>query len=457
MLRGLWKCFGIALFVGASFAFASEREKVTVEDAFWAYDDGKIGYEELEGLLKWIDAGDVSEACAEWEALGLDPCQKKFQEVLTGWNPRGRIGYAISLDSTGSARNKRLYGRLGFGILHAEVRLRSQAGSDWALEYGRFEIQGKHVAFLAGNLVALDFGSAIPLQKRRGVDFTAQWKSFQWGTFALEDSSFGMHTMVSIRKNVQILGMYSASVDGFRDAFARIRGQNSDVQILYSQNWKTPLLYLYANSPPSTALLGRYPLAFRFRAYIHKNDSLPGIFRLSKLVQKNRVNASSWVQARFWNWTFRVNERVYIPLDSGKASFAVDFSFVRNRNFASVGGGAFLNAVGDSRSAQVYVRSGLRLFSAESLFTEVRATPQETFSRTLYEIRPGIRLEWEKNVSSDIVLILRYPKKSPIVLREETRMQFFSNAEGKSSLELRADRLRRLHFWRFGFEWEVKW
>ena len=122
MLRGLWKCFGIALFVGGSFAFASEREKVTVEDAFWAYDDGKIGYEELEGLLKWIDAGDVSEACAEWEALGLDPCQKKFQEVLTGWNPRGRIGYAISLDSTGSARNKRLYGRLGFGILHAEVR-----------------------------------------------------------------------------------------------------------------------------------------------------------------------------------------------------------------------------------------------------------------------------------------------------------------------------------------------
>ena len=98
MLRGLWKCFGIALFVGGSFAFASEREKVTVEDAFWAYDDGKIGYEELEGLLKWIDAGDVSEACAEWEALGLDPCQKKIS------------GNLDRLESTGKDRLRNFFG-----------------------------------------------------------------------------------------------------------------------------------------------------------------------------------------------------------------------------------------------------------------------------------------------------------------------------------------------------------
>jgi len=457
LLRGFWKYFGIVWLAFTGTPFAVERENVTVEDAFWAYDDGKIGYEELESLLKWIDAGDDSEACAEWEALGQDPCRKSFEDVLIGWNPRGRMGYAISFDSTGNVRNKRLYGNFRMGILKGEARLLSQGGSRLSLEHVRLEIKTKHLTVFAGNLKASDLGSAIPLQKERGGVLTGKWNPFGLGTFVLEDSSTGMHAALAIRKQVQIFGMSSASLDGFRDAFLRVHDPTSDVQILYSKEWKTPLFYADAKSHPSNLFLGRFPVTFHFRAYFHQNDSLPGIFRLPKFVQKNRAHASSSVQMRFSNWTFRTNERLYVPIDSGKASSVIEISLVRNREKASIGGGGFLKTMGDSLALQVYMRSGVRLFSAESLFAEVRATPQENFGKTLYEIRPGIRLEWEKNVASDILLILRGPKKKPLVLRKETRMQFFSKAYGKSSLELRADRLHRLHFWRFGFEGEIRW
>ena len=68
--------------------WSAERESVSVEDAFWAYDDGKIGEEDLEELLRLIEAGDGEEACTEWEALGLEPCQKSWTERLDGLNFR---------------------------------------------------------------------------------------------------------------------------------------------------------------------------------------------------------------------------------------------------------------------------------------------------------------------------------------------------------------------------------
>ena len=41
--------------------WSAERESVSVEDAFWAYDDGKIGEEDLEELLRLIEAGGIFE------------------------------------------------------------------------------------------------------------------------------------------------------------------------------------------------------------------------------------------------------------------------------------------------------------------------------------------------------------------------------------------------------------
>ena len=79
--RDLGKILGILLALFGTLG-AAERESVSVEDAFWAYDDGKIGEEDLEELLRLIEAGDGEEACAEWEALGLEPCEKSLDGTL---------------------------------------------------------------------------------------------------------------------------------------------------------------------------------------------------------------------------------------------------------------------------------------------------------------------------------------------------------------------------------------
>lgn len=431
---------------------ATERERVTAEDAFWAYDDGRIGYEELETLLQWIDAGEEAEACAEWEALGQDPCQKKIVDWLVDWGFRGETGYAISLDSLGHVRNQRMHGSLKLGMFLGEARFKSQGPSDFILEKGRLVLTGRRMTALVGNVSSADIGSAIALQKKLGAVLRRKWKAWQMGILALEDSSVGIHATLGSQKNFQFLGMGSVSVDGFRNAFVRMRSSSSDWQILYSKDWKTPLLYAAARSPRTKNLWG-FPMQFRFRVYLHENGSLPGIFRLPTLVQKNRAVANSTIQMRVLDWTFQLYDRFLVPENSGSVRSSVELSFVRKRECSAVGGGIFLNAIGDSLSAQIYMRSGILLFTAESLFTEIRITPQET----LYEIRPGVRFEWDKNAFSDMLLIIRGPQRKPLVLRQETRMLFSRQFYGKSGLELRADRLRRLHFWRFGLEFEARW
>ena len=437
--------------------FASERENVTAEDAFWAYDDGRIGYEELESLLQWIDAGEDSEACAEWEALGQDPCKKTLFDLLQNSNAHGNVGYGISYDSSGNIRNQKAQGKLQFGMFRGSFRLKSKKTEGWHVENLRISLTGKSFAAVAGNLSSADVGSAIALQKNWGGLLQGKFDLLRMGTFALKDSTAGIFAETGSQKKIQFLGMGTASLDGFQDAFFRMRGGASDLQVMYSKDWKTPLLYVSAKSPKSTILGGSYPLDFRFRAYIHENDSLFGIFRLPKLLQKNRAFASSTVQMQVENWNFRLHDRFRVPLDSGTARSSAEISFVRNRKLASVGGGMLLNAVGDSLSVQMNGRAGIQLFYAESLFTEKRLILQDSFEKISYEIRPGIRLEWEKNVYSDWTLILRGPQKKPIALRQETHMHFSRKWNGKSSLELRAKHLRQMHFWRFGLEFQGTW
>ena len=451
--RDLGKILGILLALLGTLG-AAERESVSVEDAFWAYDDGKIGEEDLEELLRLIEAGDGEEACAEWEALGLEPCEKAWTERLDGLNFRGAFQEALSLDSVGNLRSQRTRLALGLWRISGEVRLKSQGAQSPSVEYRRLQYKGRLFFAAAGNLSSADMGSAVSLQKRLGGILTARLKPFTVGAFAWEDSTAGMHTAIGSPKNVQVFAMGNFSVDGFRDAFLRTKTSTADVQVLYSKDWKTPLLVVAGSSEKDK---GSLPLRMRFRAYLHKNDSLPGIFRLPKTVETHRAVANSTVQVPLSEWKFRLQGNLAVPLDTGKARSVAEISAVRHRERAALEFGTRVTALGEDFSTMLFWQSGICLFEKDSLFAEWRLTPRNPLKTTLYEIRPGISIPFEEAVRATVLCILRGPKKKPFVVRQETQMAFSAKFYGKSSLELRSERFQDLHLWRFGLEFGGKW
>lgn len=445
-----WKRLAVALLGAIQLSLAAERESVTAEDAFWAFDDGRISYEELEDLLESIESGDAREACAEWEALGGDPCRKTLSERLSEWNFRGNARYAISIDSSGNIRNETATLKLGFWRFSGEVRGKSERRKDVRVEFWKFLYEGRRFRNALGNVSAADLGSSVPLRNRTGNVSSAKFGDIRTGAFLLTDSSAGMLASAKLPLAAKLSGMGSFSPGGFQNAFLRTSLPLADFQILYAKSWRTPLLFLSGKS-------GReFPLRIRFRAYFHRNDSLPGIFKLPRRVESSKAFASTNVETRFQDWHFKLSARFSIPADSGKSREFAE-AFVGKRNPAALEFGLRTNSVGDSISATGILRSGLRLFSAESLFAEWKCSPDFYGKRVLYEIRPGIRIQVEDEVTTQWLLILRGPHKKPLALRNVTEMSFSRNLFGKSSLEWRANRLREMHLWRFGLSFGGRW
>ena len=434
--------------------WSAERESVSVEDAFWAYDDGKIGEEDLEELLRLIEAGDGEEACTEWEALGLEPCQKSWTERLHGLNFRGAFQEALSLDSAGNLRNQQMRLALGLWRISGEVRFKSQGAQSPTVKYRRLQYKGRRFSFAAGNLSSIDVGSAVALQKRLGGILTVRLKPLTVGAFAWEDSTAGFHTAIGSPKNIQLFGMGNFSLDGFRGAFLRAKNSTADVQVLYSKHWNTPLLYVSGTSEKGKNSL---PLRLRFRAYLHKNDTLHGIFRLPKIVETHRAVGNSTVQIALGDMNLRLLLSVAVPLDTGKARSVAEISCLRRQEYASLGMGTRVSAVGEDFSTTLLMQSGVSLFKKDSLFAEWRLTPRHSLKTTLYEIRPGFSIPIEEAVRAKVLCILRGPQKKPLVVRLETQMTFSTKLYGKSSLELRSERFQDLHLWRFGFEFDGMW
>ncbi len=445
-----WKRFAVAILGGLQLSLAAERESVTAEDAFWAFDDGRISYEELEDLLESIESGDAREACEEWEALGGDPCRKTLSERLSDWNFRGNARYALSIDSSGNVRNETATLKVGIRRFSGEVRGKSERRKNARVEHWKFLYEGSSFRNALGNVSAADLGSSIPLQKRTGNVSSAKLGNFQAGAFLLTDSSAGILASAKLPRAAKVSGMGNFSMEGFQNAFLRTNFPLADVQILYAKSWRTPLLFLSGKSGQE------FPLRIRLRAYFHRNDSLPGVFKLPQRVESSKAFASTQIETRFRDWQIKLSARFSIPADSGKSREFAE-AFVGKKNPAAIDFGLRANSVGDSLSATGILRSGIRLFSAESLFAEWRLSPDFYGERTLYEIRPGIRIQVEEEVSTQCLLILRGPQKKPLSLRNVTEMSFSQNLFGKSSLEWRANRLREMHLWRFGLSLGGKW
>lgn len=428
---------------------AAERESVSVEDAFWAYDDGMVSYEELEDLLQAIDEG-PAEACLLWESYGGDPCRKSLGERLKRLDFRGRFGYSVSFDSVGNIRRERFRLALGIQRFDGEVRLASEDRKKPQVE--RFRIvyrDGKSFSVL-GNILASDVGSALSLEKTEGTVVAFGGKGFSLGSVLLTDSSFG--GIVSFGAGTfRFAGLGTFARDGFRDAFLKIRNEDSDVQLSYSNGWETPLLYVSAHSVKNR----RWNI--RFRSYFHGNRHFSGIFHIPKSVEKNRAVGNASVKYRVSDWTFGLGGKFFIPLEAFASKSELETTAGKNGPSAKIAIGSRLKFLEDSLEASHFLRSGIRLFEAESLFGEWKWVQRFPTANSLYEIRSGAVLFVDSPVSVSTVLIWRGPQKKPLVLRETTQMDFSKFFSGKSSVELRGYRFRKLGLWRFGLEVSGKW
>lgn len=437
--------FWILVFLAAC-AWVRARENVTVEEAFWAYDDGRIGLDELEELLFYVENGDVHGACEEWEALGGDPCRKTLAEKMEDWKWRGNLSYGLSLDSTGSVRNS--HSRIAIGLLRfsLEMRFKSESGGDVHLEQFRLLYKDRRSFSVFGHIVASDVRSAVPLESRVGNVWSVGTRDAEAGTILLTDTSAGIRAAVGRAERLQFLAMGLFSAQGFCDAFFRVKMDAADVQLSYSSGWRTPLLYASARTPRNA------PLRFRFRAYFHQNPDWSGVFRIPQMVKKNRFFIYLAGEYPLASWALRFSEKTSAPLDSGFARNVFEVSARRSNKAAGLEAGMKWTVAGDSAVPVVFLRSGIRLFEAESLFCEWRETLKMPIRERRYEIRPGIRVDVGENVSAIARLIIRGPRSLPVVLREETQMQILPKFYVKSLMELRAMRLRQLHLWRLGVE-----
>ena len=442
----IWQSVLLFVFAFCGNIFAETRESVSIEDAFWAYDDGRISESELEELLFYIEGGDSRGACAEWEAAGGDPCARRLSEKLEEWKFRGSAGYAISLDSTGNVRYER--SRLAFSFLRysAEVRLKSENRGAVHVEHWRMLYKSKNAFTVLGNITAADIRSAIPLQMRTGNVWNLGTQNFEAGTILFSDTTAGIHAAIGRKEKLQLLMAGIASPEGFRDGFFRLRTEFAETQIAYSESYQKPLLYVAGNSPRNSWL------RLRFRAYFHENKNLDGIFRVPKMVEKNRAFGNATVQTNFQTWNFRFVGSFAVPLDSGNSRVSAEASISRTKKRAKLESGTKVVSAGDSLAMTLFLRSGIRLFDAESLFCEWRETLRNPWTKSRYEIRPGALFFVEESVTAKALLIIRGPEKKPLVGREETQMKIAKSVYAKSLLELRAPRLRKLHLWRLGLE-----
>lgn len=428
---------------------ALERQSVSVEDAFWAYDDGTIGYEELEDLLRAIDMG-TSEACLLWESYGRDPCQKSFGEQLESLKVRGKSGYSVSIDSVGSVRRERSRFALGARRLDGEVRLASENRGRFRVEHWRIVYRDRKSRGVLGNVLASDVGSAIPLEKSEGTVVVPGGKSLSIGVALLTDSSFGGLVSFGIGK-FRLAGLGMLAKNGFRDAFLRFRSADSDVQLSYSKDWETPILLVSARSERN----GRW--SARFRSYFHGNRRLSGIFRVPKSVEKNRAVGSASLKYRIPGWTFGLGGKYFVPLEASVARSELEASAEKGGTHAKTVLGSRWKFLEDSLDATHFLRGGIRLFDAESLFGEWKWTQRFFAAENRCEIRTGVRFLVDSPVSFTTVLVWRGPRNKPLVFREVTQVNFSRFLSGKSSVELRGSRIRKLALWRFGLEISGKW
>lgn len=428
---------------------AAERESVSVEDAFWAYDDGTVSYEELEDLLRAIDEG-PAEACSLWETYGGDPCRKNFGELLKNWNVRGNFGYSVSFDSVGGVRRERLRLALGLQRFDGEVRLASENREKPWMERFRIVYRDRKSFGVLGDILASDVGSAISLEKTMGTLVVLGGKSFSIGSVLLADSSFGGVVSLGAQR-FRFAGFGNFARDGFRNAFLKIRNEEADLQLSYSDGWKTPLLYVSSRSAKS------YPWSVRIRGYFHGNRQFSGIFHIPKSVEKNRAVGNASVKYRFSDWIFGLGGKFFIPQESSVAKSELEATVGKNGPSAKIALGSRLKFLEDSLDATHFLRSGIRLFEAESLLCEWKWTQRFPAANSLYEIRSGVVLFVDSPVTVSTVLIWRGEQKRPFVLRETTQMAFSKFLSGKSSVELRGNRFRELGLWRFGLEVGGKW
>lgn len=442
------KPLGVCLLAFAMLG-AAEREGVSVEDAFWAYDDGMVSYEELEDLLRAIDEG-PAEACLLWETYGGDFCRKSFGEKLRNLNVRGNFGYSVSIDSVGGIRRERLRLSLGLHRFDGEVRLASENRVNPRMERFRIVYRDRKSFSVLGNIVASDIGSAISLEKTSGTLAVFGVKSFSLGSMLLTDSSFGGFVSFGER-TFRFAGFGAFAPDGFRDAFLKFRNETSDVQFSYSRGWKTPLLYVSARSVQSRRW------SARFQSYFHGNRQFSGIFHVPKSVEKNRAAGNASVKYRVSDWTLGLGGKYLVPQESSVAKSELEANAGKNGPDAKIAIGSRLKFLEDSLETTYLVRSGIRLFEAESLFGEWKWTGRFPAAKSLYEIRSGVSLFVDSPATVSAVLIWRGPQRKPLVFRETTQMFFSKFLSGKGSVELRGDSFRKLVLWRFGLEVKGKW
>lgn len=423
------------------------REQVFEEDAFWAYEDGMIAYEELEELLAQIGEDD-REACALWAAFGGDPCDKTLGEKLDDLNFHGRAKYSSLFDSSGGRIRERLNVETRLQRFTFSVRA-SRDADGFHLGKWRALYRDKKSFSALGYLSGADIFSALSLDTAIGSVVSLRAGKFRWGSSLMTDSSAGILGGFE-GKNLSVGGFASAARGGFRHGFFRIRLLESDMQLTYSDGWKSPLFYFGAASK------GKSPKV-RLRAYFHQNDDFPGIFHVPSMVQKNGSVIDLSARIPVGAYALRLGFRSMIPLEmESEAKTVSEGFFVRNSGNARAEIGGRLKSFGDSLDFTAILKSGVRLFAAESLFAEWKFSPRSEFETSPYEIRPGILLLPDAGVRVKGILILRGPEKKPLVLREETVMKI-GGLDLRSTLEMRGDKIREFRLWRFGLSAGGTW
>ncbi len=138
----------------------------------------------------------------------------------------------------------------------------------------------------------------------------------------------------------------------------KIRNEEADIQLSYSNGWESPLLYVSARSVKNRQW------NVRFRGYFHGNRQFSGIFHIPKSVEKNRAVGNASAKYRFSDWTFGIGGKFFIPLEASAAKSELEATAGKNGSSAKILLGSRLKFLEDSLNATHFVRSGIRLFAA---------------------------------------------------------------------------------------------
>lgn len=426
-----------------AFTFAFSESFLNEEQAFWAWDDGLITYDELEDLLALIQDGEDEEACALWESYGGEPCPETVASLLSKSKVHGGLAYSASFDSLGHVSRRRFLTKASWMQFSGNAVFAGEPAMNAKPEKWRIQYKGKREFAVLGNLSKGDAGSLLPIIPVLGYAGGLETKLWEAGALLTADSAIGVRAGFGDVKVLRISAFALGSLEREYSLFLCTRFAGSDLTVAYNRGWRTPLLFAsFVNNKKD--MLG---IRYHFKGYFHGNDSLPGFFRLPRSVNKNKWWWSQWANVPLKQWMIVLAERTTVPKDSGIIHSDFSLSAKKKCRRSALGTVVSARALGDSLLLSFTLASGIRLFESESLFTEIKWNLEK-----LPVFEWGVKANLGKKAYSQVLLTVNeaFSETSPLILREQTEMLFCKWFSGKLFADFRIRKRSGVSLKRFG-------